>query len=261
MQFQQIRSATSIVAFGGKRFLIDPMLADQGAYPSIPDTSDTGRGNPDCPLPFPKERLFDVDAVIATHLHFDHFDEEAFRSLPKHLPIFSPLESEAAALRSRGFADVRIFKTEGTTFEGVTLRATPCDHGTSHRATAAAYEAFGITGDAHGVVFTSPEEKDAFYLVGDSVYCDAVAEVIRNARPGIVAVNAAGAQFPRGHLLIMNAYDVLTLMRDFPDVNVIATHVEGVSHATVARPMLRSFAETHGLARLSIPEDGETLVF
>lgn len=33
MKFQQIRSATSIVHFGGKRFLIDPMLADQGTYP------------------------------------------------------------------------------------------------------------------------------------------------------------------------------------------------------------------------------------
>lgn len=29
MQFQQIRSATSIVTFAGKRFLIDPMLANK----------------------------------------------------------------------------------------------------------------------------------------------------------------------------------------------------------------------------------------
>ena len=51
MKFQQIRSATSIVTFGGKRFLIDPMLSDQGHYPSVPETTDTGRGNPDCNLP------------------------------------------------------------------------------------------------------------------------------------------------------------------------------------------------------------------
>ena len=41
MKFQQIRSATSIVTFAGKRFLIDPMLAEQGAYPSVPDTTNT----------------------------------------------------------------------------------------------------------------------------------------------------------------------------------------------------------------------------
>ena len=39
MKFQQIRSATSIVHFGGKRFLIDPMLADQGTYPDVPETT------------------------------------------------------------------------------------------------------------------------------------------------------------------------------------------------------------------------------
>ena len=79
MKFQQIRSATSIVTFAGKRFLIDPMLAEQGTYPSVPDTTSTGRGNPDCELPCPVQDLFNVDAVIVTHLHFDHFDEAAAR--------------------------------------------------------------------------------------------------------------------------------------------------------------------------------------
>ena len=44
MKFKQIRSATSIVTFGSKRFLIDPMLAQQGAYPEVPFTTSTGRG-------------------------------------------------------------------------------------------------------------------------------------------------------------------------------------------------------------------------
>ena len=30
MKFQQIRSATSIITFGGVRFLIDPMLSPMG---------------------------------------------------------------------------------------------------------------------------------------------------------------------------------------------------------------------------------------
>ena len=32
MKFQQIRSATSIVTFANRRFLIDPMLSAQGTY-------------------------------------------------------------------------------------------------------------------------------------------------------------------------------------------------------------------------------------
>ena len=80
MKFQQIRSATSIVTFANRRFLIDPMLSAQGTYPAVPDTTSTGRGNPDCDLPCPIQDLFNVDAVIVTHLHFDHFDKAAVRA-------------------------------------------------------------------------------------------------------------------------------------------------------------------------------------
>ena len=41
MKFQQIRSATSIVTFANRRFLIDPMLSAQGTYPAVPDTTST----------------------------------------------------------------------------------------------------------------------------------------------------------------------------------------------------------------------------
>lgn len=64
------------------------MLAKQGTYPAVPDTTSTGRGNPDCELPCPVEDLFNVDAVIVTHLHFDHFDDAAAELLPKQLTVF-----------------------------------------------------------------------------------------------------------------------------------------------------------------------------
>ena len=36
MNITQIRNATIIVQYAGKKFLIDPMLADKGAYPPFP---------------------------------------------------------------------------------------------------------------------------------------------------------------------------------------------------------------------------------
>ena len=249
MQFQQIRSATSIVTFGDKRFLIDPMLAKMGTYPSVPNTSDTGRGNPDCELPCPMESLFEVDAVIATHLHFDHFDEVAIRELPKALPLFAQSQEEAQVLQGYGFKDVRVLLDDGVEFEGVTLYRTDC------------YKDMQLSEKASGVVFSSPKEKHRFYLVGDSVYSQEVVDAMTKFEPDIVAVNAAGAQYPLAHLLIMNQYDVQSLMRHFPKVEVIATHVEGVSHASVTRPMLREFAQQHNLTRLHVPNDGETLRF
>lgn len=50
-------------------------------------------------------------------------------------------------------------------------------------------------------------------------------------------------------------------MRRFPTLKVIATHVEGVSHATVNRPMLREFAKANQLDQLFVPNDGEVLEF
>ena len=42
----------------------------------------------------------DVDTVIFTHLHYDHFDEEARKRLPKNLPILSQSNEDARALRN-----------------------------------------------------------------------------------------------------------------------------------------------------------------
>ncbi len=264
MKFRQIRSALCIVEFAGVRFLIDPMLGDKYEYPPIPMTVNCAPGTPTSDLPVPVESLFDVDAVIATHLHFDHFDEAAKARLPKSLPIFAQSEAEAAIIRSWSFEDVRVLSAEGVEFKGVRLCRTECEHGRSDLVMADAYQKVGMSAEACGVVFESVDpalEASRFYLAGDTVYCKAVETTIERLRPGIVAVNAAGAQFPRGHTLIMNEYDVLDLMSRFPAIDVVATHMDGVSHATVSSDDLRAFRKAHGLSKLHVPSPDETLEF
>ena len=266
MKFQQIRSALSVVEFAGVRFLIDPMLAPKNTYPVFPYTCVSGEGNPTTDLPVPLESLFDVDAVIVTHLHLDHFDDTAREKLPKSLVLFAQSEEEASQLRGWGFADVRVLLEEGVEFEGVRLYKTRCEHGEGNPVTSDAYDFMGFSGKACGVVFEATEsarkpESFRFYLAGDTIFCEYVEEAIAKFSPAVVAVNAAGAQFPKGHPLIMNEYDVLTLMRRHPDIDVIATHLEGVSHATVTTASLRAFAKEKGLEKLAVPAQGETVEF
>ena len=261
MQFQQIRSATSIVTFGGKRFLIDPMLAPANTYPIVPEAPVCGKGNPTIELACKPEDLFDVDAVIVTHWHFDHFDETAMKLLPKELPLFAQNEEEAEASRKIGFKDVRVLKEEGIDFEGIRLFKTPCDHGSGDLVNKRFYRVVQLTDQACGVIFKSESENIIFYLAGDTIYYPGVKETIEKYKPQVIAVNAAGAQAPTGHALIMNQYDVLVLMRSFPEIEVIATHVEGVSHATVSRSLLRDFARENKLTKLYIPDDGQTISF
>lgn len=41
MKIQQIRNATLIIEYAGTRFLIDPLLAEKGAYPGFEGTANS----------------------------------------------------------------------------------------------------------------------------------------------------------------------------------------------------------------------------
>lgn len=103
MNITHIRNATQIIEYAGKKFLIDPMLADKGAWPGFPGTARSELRNPLVALPFSREKIIDVDAVIVTHTHDDHWDEAAIATIPKTLPVFVQHEADAALLRSGDF--------------------------------------------------------------------------------------------------------------------------------------------------------------
>ena len=46
MNITQIRNATQHITFGGKTFLIDPMLADKGTYPGFAGTAPAPNPHP-----------------------------------------------------------------------------------------------------------------------------------------------------------------------------------------------------------------------
>jgi len=258
MQFQQIRSATSIVTFGNVKFLIDPWLAPKDTCPPIP-----GSANPElrCPvhdLPLSIPEILKVDAVIATHLHFDHFGETAMREIPPDMPIFAQDEMDAAVLRQNGFADVRVLQYGGIDFKGVTLIKTDCIHGQPGEI-GRLYEKLPIRKEACGVVMKSSAEAKTLYLAGDTVWCEYVDAAIRDHRPEVIVVNAARAAVAPFGPIIMGLEDLERVLATAPEATVIASHMDNVGYATVWRSDIREFAAQHGVTkRLLIPEDGET---
>src|SRR5690606_41154830 len=137
----QIRNATLRIQYGDTRFLIDPMLADKDAYPGFQGTMNSEIRYPRLELPMDVEAIIDVDAVILTHLHADHWDEAAKRLLPRTLPIFVQNEEDAAAVRGDGFTDVRVLSADSACGD-VQLIKTEGQHGTTR-----------ILGKTAGVVF------------------------------------------------------------------------------------------------------------
>lgn len=259
MNFQQIRNATITITYAGKKFLIDPWLQAKGAFPPVP--AESQERNPTVALPMSIDEIIkDVDAVIVTHIHPDHFDEVAANVIPKDTKMFAQNEEEAEAFKGFGFKNVEVLKESGTLFGDIKLTKTNCIH-TPDEEVMNYCTQFNVTCNASGVVFSNPNEKTV-YIAGDTIWCDAVKEAIDTHKPDIIILNAGGAQFVTGGRLIMNADDVYEVYKAAPQAKIIASHMEAVNHARVTRRALRQFTEEKGMfSNVLIPADGETYTF
>lgn len=258
MTFQQIRGATAIVTYDGKKFLIDPFLADKGSAPPIPSPHNQ-LPNPLVDLPLQKEEIVNVNAVIVTHMHhFDHFDEAARNAIRKDMPMFTQSGKEAQDMRGLGFTNVTALLDDGVSFEGVTLFRTDAEHGHGEPSQKN-YEAFDLPSDASGVVFKASGEK-TLYLAGDTLWNDMVRSAIAKYRPEVIALNAAHAQFADGTPILMGTEGLYEVSKAAPQATIIATHLDAVNHARVNRNDMREFVREQGMAsQVLIPEDGETI--
>ncbi|MBO8134317.1 MBL fold metallo-hydrolase [Dickeya fangzhongdai] len=254
MNITQIRNATLKISFAGKIFLIDPMLAEKGAYPGFEGTLNSHLRNPLVDLPVTLENLFaGVDAVIVTHTHLDHWDDAAKAHLPKSLPIFVQHAQDRETIRATGFGDVRLL-TEQSAFGDITLIKTPGQHG-SDAIMDALHDRLG---DVCGVVFRHPQEK-TLYLAGDTVWNADVAENLRRYAPEVIVLNCGDAQIVGLGSIIMNQQDVLAVAQHAPNATLIASHMEAVNHSALSRAALRDFLQQNGVApQVLIPADGES---
>ncbi|MGN1280709.1 MAG: MBL fold metallo-hydrolase [Succinivibrio sp.] len=260
MKFEQIRNATSIITYQGVRFLVDPMLADKYAYPIVPTTINCAPGNPTTDLPCSLDHLFDVDALLVTHLHFDHFDEVAKNATPKDLPVIVPGATEELFMKKIGFKTV-INAEHTAVFNDISISITPCEHGDSDPVVNRIFKDKGTNGIAHGFILSGHREKGVFYLAGDTILNKDVFEVIEEYRPYVIAVNAACAQMSPGHSIMMGLDDIRVLCRAKKDISIVATHLDGVSHATISSQMLRDYSKLEKLDNLYVPAKLETLEF
>lgn len=248
MYLQQIRNATIFLYYGGKKFLIDPVLAPKGSWPPFPNSIRQDQNNPLVELPVPVDELLKADAYIITHLHTDHFDDWAQQLIPKDAPVFVQNTSDQKALSQKGFKNLHILD-ENTSFYGVHLIKTPGQHGRG--------DILLKAGEVCGIVFRHPTEK-TLYIAGDTVWYNGVAETIHTYSPKVIVANAGANRMLDSELLIMGKDDIYELWKAAPNAILIASHMEAVNHWTLSRRELADFALEHNFSNhLLIPDDGE----
>lgn len=185
-------------------------------------------------------------------MHLDHFDEVAQRILPKDIKMFVQNEEDATEVRNSGFQHVEVLQ-EDTVFEDIQLIKTKGEHGRG--------EILKLAGLVCGVVFKHQTEQ-TLYVAGDTVWYDAVQEVIDTHKPEVIVVNGGDNQFFEGGSLIMGKEDIYEVYKAAPDAKIIVVHMEAVNHWTLSRNELKSFlAEKEMSANVLVPDDGESYTF
>ena len=255
MLIHQIRNATLIITYKDKKFLIDPWLMPKDYMPGFEMAVNANVRQPRVELPLSVEKIVDVDAVILTHFHPDHWDEFAAKAIDKKIPFFVQSEVDQKQIQSLGFSDVRVVSASGTEFDGITLYKTFGQHG-KREIIKPLCEQVNMAYDAMGVVFKAKNEK-TLYVAGDTIWCEEVVEAIDKFAPDVIVVNACGATLLNGERIIMNDEDVKTLTEYAPKAVIIASHMDTVSHLTVTRNDIRKMK----LNNVLVPEDNEIMEF
>lgn len=259
-EIQLIRNATLKITYGDTTFLIDPMLAEKGAYPGFEGTYRSHLRNPMIDLPLSVDDVIaGVDAIIVTHTHLDHWDVAAQKMLPKDLPVFVQNEQDAVEIKAQGFTQVSVIK-QSTVFSGITLTKTGGQHGTDEMYAVAPLA--DLLGEAMGVVLQASGFKTT-YIVGDTVWRADVEQALANYQPEIVILNTGYAQIEGfEHSIIMGKEDVIRTHKLMPNATIIGVHMDTVNHAALSRQDLRAFVNDKGIVdKVKVPAAGEVLKF
>jgi len=250
MEVQLIRHATLLITINGKKILVDPMLSQAGVMSPIANSPNNDR-NPLVELGIQLDFQQDIDGVLLTHTHRDHFDEAAVEQLPPNKPILCQPEDEDK-LKNLGFLKIYPIRDK-LCWEEIIIQRTGGQHGTGE----IAMQMAPVSGYVLQV-----EGEPSLYIAGDSIYCEEVSRVLSMYQPSLMIVNAGGARFNVGDPITMTAEDVVKVCRKTPKSHIIAVHMEAINHCLESRAHLRTRLQQEGLMKqVSIPMDGELLTF
>ncbi|HAV5025363.1 TPA: MBL fold metallo-hydrolase [Acinetobacter baumannii] len=259
-EIQFIRNATLKINYGKTTILIDPMLAPKGAYPSIKNAPNSNHRNPMLDLPLStKQILNNVDAVIITHTHNDHWDHIAQQLIRKNMPIFVQNKEDERLVKSQGFLNVHILNNNSK-FAGISLHKISGQHGTDKLYKIP--KIAKVLGKVSGIVLEAPKFK-TIYIASDTLWTSEVDQAINLYKPSIIILNTGYALSNSfKDPLLMGKNDILKAYRKKPKAKIISIHMDVMNPTTLKRSKLLEYLKDKKMMdRVFVPFDGEIIKF
>ena len=183
--------STVLIELDGVRLLTDPMLRPRVSFlMRVAGRTDVAA-------------LGELDAVLISHLHYDHLDIGSLGRVGRKVPVVVPTGA-ARLLRGRGFSRIHELDVGAETNVGpVSIRATPAEHEGSRGPLLASAAAVGylVSGSAR------------VYFAGDTDLFDDMRALAPNLDVALLPVAGWGPRLPPGHLDPRRAAEALQLLR------------------------------------------------
>jgi N-acyl-phosphatidylethanolamine-hydrolysing phospholipase D len=253
---------TMVITFHDLTILTDPVLGDAFAMGDPNDPVDHQKLRSHLRLtPVAGVDLSAVDLVLLSHIHPDHFDQQAWTQLNHALPVILPI-ADANAVKAKGFSQVRGSKWG----ERQELKAGP---GLVNITTVVARHSrnpqiASAMGDGNGywIELSEATWKATIYWTGDTLPTDDVIDAVQAlGTPDLLAphVGGVGGSGPFGQIS-MRAVDVLDL-----GAAVRPKYVLPIHHSTYSfyREPISELARQSGGKpfRLDLIAAGSTIVY
>ena len=184
-----IGHSTVLVELDGIRLLTDPLLRERIVMLRRSEPLDSGS-------------LEDLDAVLISHIHYDHLDLGSLRRLQGAKTIVLPRGAGALMHRRLPASVHELDAGEELAIGSVTVRAVPAEHGSSRL--------FGKKTEALGYVVSGTRKV---YFLGDTDLFPALADIAPDADVALIPIWGWGPSLGAGHLDPRKAAEALALIR------------------------------------------------
>ncbi|WP_202079855.1 MBL fold metallo-hydrolase [Caldalkalibacillus salinus] len=266
VKFTWVGGPTFLLEVGDLRILTDPVFGEGDLAFIMTDDPATGEALAPVKrhVPFKKVNIEEVDLVLLSHLHSDHFDLAAESQLPQTIPMIVS-SYDAPKLKARGYEKVQVldwwqacplYKNGAE----VTLTAVPARHAHSDHLNR---DLGVVNGYWLSCTNRSTPYTHNIYWTGDTVWFEGMRNISHKLGKPDVLVPHMGAEGEAGPLgrLTLNASDTVKMMQWFNPHFLIPIHHHTFSHYVESVEVLFDLlSDLKQRERVVILEEGKSMI-